>query len=723
MIFFIIIMIFILIVIFILPQYKHKKTSQPPSFNTNSKQYQNNNAATLLALTFHPKTETVNLFGHAVSNAYFYTCELASYIPFAINTHSKPDFSADSPEKLNFPPNYNELNEIQQGCYIKWLAKGKTALKEAGGDMGYVYLYYYGLEYRALVEKQNQKDILFEVIDLVTKFKKLRYGYDFIVYLMLTINNFSAEESGRLIQFFIENKQKYFNNSAYSTILKNLLPHRQFKTKFSPAQVLSDKEQGKLSARQNELLDYYLKYALEKLSDTDIYASQKQIYNYYMAMKASSFIDTFSAAPNAISYDALIPTPKVKKLCTHAAQIIKEEIKQPIKNFANSAAPLTEIEKFLFLPEILKKDIMPPALFDLKDSTIASIENIAQKLGFTLEEKITLRQSMLIADACEALGYEIEPSAALDKKVYKKEEQVILYENRFIKKSPSELYQTASLFTDLGYQTAIEDNEVLQAESAVIENFIKKQFPISQAELYRLQMRGKLIAQTKIIHTADTIKKLVKTANSNTKETILQFVIAIAGNDGIIKEKEYKLLQKIAGQLTITENQLKTIVAQFIDTANQAVILEQISSKTSKKSQDAAAKPEETIKLQLNAEKLVKVQINTAEIHTVLQEIFGEEQAETIKSETQENTVSEKDEQNQPENNLQGIIALLLGKESWTRNELMNIIQNKGLMLNSLLDQINEWAENTYGDFLIEEDEDMYIVNNDVAELIQQKNK
>ena len=41
-------------------------------------------------------------------------------------------------------------------------------------------------------------------------------------------------------------------------------------------------------------------------------------------------------------------------------------------------------------------------------------------------------------------------------------------------------------------------------------------------------------------------------------------------------------------------------------------------------------------------------------------------------------------------------------------------------MLNSLLDQINEWAENEYGDFLIEEDENSYTINSDVAELIKQ---
>lgn len=714
MLFFLIIMIFILIVIFILPRRSRKKTYQNTFSKT--KYNQNNNAAPLLALAFHPKTETVNLFGQTVANSFFYTCELTSYIPFAINTRSKPDFTDSSAEKLNFPPNYNELDQSQQGSYIKWLANNKPAAE----DMGYVYLYYYGLEYRALIEKQNQKDILFEVIDLVSKFKKLRYGYDFIVYLTLTIDNFSVEENDRLSKFYIENKQKYLNNTAYNTILKKLLPHSQFKKEFSPVLLIHDSEQEKLTARKKELLGYYVKHALENLNDTDIYTSRKQLYNYYMAMKSSPFIDTFYTAHNAIPYEALVPNPKVKKLYAHAQTIIKEEIKQTIKNFANSSAPLTEIEKFLALPETLRRELTPPPLFHFKESAVTSIEDIAGMLGFAFDNAITLRQSNLIADACEALGYEIEPSAALEKKAYKKEEMVILYEKEFIKKTSSEQYQTASLFADLGYQIAIEDNELAQAEITVIENFIKKEFPITQAELCRLQMRGKLIFQTKKTKTAETIKRLAKTANSNVRETIIRFTLAIAGKDGIIKEKEYKLLQKIAGQLAITEERLKAIVTQFIDTANEAVILEQLSFGASKNSQGSAEKPAEKIKLQLNSEKLAKVQINTAEIHTVLQKIFGEEQEEARQSEPKEETVPEENEQNQPGNDLQNIITVLLEKENWTRNELLNIIQDKGLMLNSLLDQINEWAENEYGDFLIEEDENSYTINSDVAELIKQ---
>ena len=71
------------------------------------------------------------------------------------------------------------------------------------------------------------------------------------------------------------------------------------------------------------------------------------------------------------------------------------------------------------------------------------------------------------------------------------------------------------------------------------------------------------------------------------------------------------------------------------------------------------------------------------------------------------------------ESSLQGLVNIIIEKENWTRNELLNAIQNKGMMLSSAIDEINEWSEEEYGDFLVEEDNDVYIVNEDVVNLIR----
>ncbi|MBQ8459374.1 TerB N-terminal domain-containing protein [bacterium] len=661
-------------------------------------------------LKFHSKTDTVNLFGYSITNSLFYTCDSKSDMPFAINTKSTPSFGITPSEGLNYWPNYNQISKTQQGYFIKWLADGKPFVEE----LGYAYIYYYGLEYRALVEKQDQKKVLFEIIDLVNKFKRLRYGYDLIAYLVLSIKNFSFDEIDKILEFFKNNEQEYMYNPAYNSIIKNLTPNGQYQVKFSPYQFLNNNEYNNLSDRKNELLSYYFSKIIEELDENEIYTTKLQNYSYYMAMG-------YYRTTNSVAYNAIIPATKLKRSWNQARKIIKDEIKQTVKKFDSSAEPLTEIEKLAYLPSKLRSNINYSFnIFDFEEKAISDVGTIAEKLGFKIQDKATLRQSTLIADACEALGYEIEPNVNIDKKPYKKDILVSIYKSQYPKKLSPIDYQIASLFTDIGYQIALEDNELLQVEIAYIENYIKKEFNLSPSERYRLQMRGELLVHTKEINTSETIKKLIKMLDDSGKETIAKYIISVAMADGVVKDSELRILQKIFKQLDFSEDYLNLTLNELINNADDVVVVEKGTTTKKKGSKiPTNIETEEKIELKLDTEKLEKIKINTSEIQNVLQEIFADEQAEVLKSEPPETVSAENEDKVEIENGLQGIINIIIEKENWTRNELLNIIQNKGVMLSSAIDEINEWSEEEYGDFLVEEDDDVYIVNEEVVNLIK----
>ena len=686
---------------------------QEVSTSTPKYSYNNYSRNSSSKLTFHSKKDSVELFGYSITNSIFYTCNSKSDMPFAIDTKSTPSFGNLPSNSLNYWPNYNQLNKTQQGYFIKWLADGKPFIEE----LGYAYIYYYGLEYRSLIEKQDLKEVLFEIIDLVTKFKRLRYGYDLIAYLTLTIKNFSLDEIDVLLKFFLNNTQEYIYNPAYNSIIKNLTPEGQYQVKFSSYQFLNNNEYNNLSNRKNELLAYYLDKVLTELDKNEIYTTKLQNYSYYMAMG-------YYGTTNSIAYNAIIPSPKLKHLWNTARKTIKDEIKQSVKKFDSSAEPLTEIEKLAYLPSRLRNNINYSInIFDIEEKTISDVGTIAEKLGFKFHDKATLRQSTLIVDACEALGYEVEPNANIDKKPYKKDTLVSIYRSQYPRKLSLVDYQIASLFTDLGYQIALEDNELLQVEIAYIENYIKKEFNLSPSERYRLHMRGELLAHTKKINTSETIKKLIKMSDDKDREIIAKYIISVAMADGIIKDCELMILQKIFKQLDFSEDYLNTILSELINSNDEVVVIEKGTSTKKKGSKiPTAIETNEKVELKLDTEKLEKIKINTSEIHNVLQEIFANEQAEVLKSEPVDNPISSESENNDEiENCLQDIVNIIIKQGTWARNELLNIIKNKGLMLSSVIDEINEWAEDKYGDFLIEEDNDVYILNEDVINLINNK--
>lgn len=677
-----------------------------PTYNTYNSYYRSSTPK----LKFYSKSDTVNLFGYSITNSLFYTCDSKSDMPFAINTKSTPSFGVTPSEGLNYWPNYNQISKTQQGYFIKWLADGKPIIEE----LGYAYIYYYGLEYRALVEKQDQKEVLFEVIDLVNKFQRLRYGYDLIAYLALSIKNFSLDEMDKILVFFKNNEQEYMYNPAYNSIVKNLTPSGQYQMKFSPYQFLNNNEYNNLSDRKNELLSYYFDKILEGLDEGEIYTTKLQNYNYYMAMG-------YYRTTNPISYEAIVPSTKLKRSWNQARKIIKDEIKQSVKKFDSSADPLTEIEKLAYLPSKLRNNInYSNDKFNFGEKSISNVGVIAENLGFKIQDKATLRQSTLIVDACKALGYEIEPNVNIDKKPYKKDTLVSIYKSQYPEKLSPIDYQIASLFTDIGYQIALEDKELLQVEIAYIENYIKKEFNLSPSERYRLQMRGELLVHTKAINTSETIKKLIKMLDDTGKEIIAKYIISVAIADGIVKESELKILQKIFKQLDFSEDYLNLTLSELVNGAEEVVVIEK-GTETKKKGSKIPTniETEEKVELKLDTEKLEKIKINTSEIHNVLQEIFADEQTEVLKSEPIETVSLEDEDKIEMESGLQSIINIIIEKGNWTRNELLNIIQNKGVMLSSAIDEINEWSEEEYGDFLVEEDNDVYIVNEDVVNLIR----
>lgn len=384
-------LLFIILIIVIVTASNNNKNTQNNNAKYQTPTYSNPtynqhycSRSSIPKLKFYSKKDTLELFGYTITNSLFYTSTSKSDMPFAIYTKSTPNFGETPSEGLNYWPNYNQISKTQQGYFIKWLANGKPYIEE----LGYAYIYYYGLEYRALVEKQDQKEVLFEIIDLVNKFKRLRYGYDLIVYLILSIKNFSQDEIDKILVFLKNNELEYMYNPAYNSIIKNLTPSEDYHVKFSPYQFLNNDEYNNLSDRKNELLSYYFEKITENLKESELYSVKTQTYNYYMAM-------AYYHTSNLVTYNAIVPSTKVKRLWNQARKIIKDEIKQTVKKFDSSSNPLTEIEKLAYLPSKLRNNINYSSNhFDFGEKTISDIGTIAEKLGFNLTDNFLINQRL-----------------------------------------------------------------------------------------------------------------------------------------------------------------------------------------------------------------------------------------------------------------------------------------------------------------------------------------
>ena len=103
------------------------------------------------------------------------------------------------------------------------------------------------------------------------------------------------------------------------------------------------------------------------------------------------------------------------------------------------------------------------------------------------------------------------------------------------------------------------------------------------------------------------------------------------------------------------------------------------------------------LQVSLNDERLTKVEKQTKQAQELLSDIF-EENDEGTDSTSQKNNV------------LLNILKILLTKESWKRDDVEIICQERHLMIGSVLEQINDYSYNRIEDAVIEDDGDTIYV-------------
>ncbi|MDY0290588.1 MAG: TerB N-terminal domain-containing protein [Sphaerochaeta sp.] len=102
-----------------------------------------------------PSGKRIELNGYCIDGGMFY---IGSKVrgasdPSFINT-SKPITSFDDyhADHMGYWPNYSEISADARGAYLAWLAHGKD---DPAADPGYVFLFFYGLERRILIDYQE----------------------------------------------------------------------------------------------------------------------------------------------------------------------------------------------------------------------------------------------------------------------------------------------------------------------------------------------------------------------------------------------------------------------------------------------------------------------------------------------------------------------------------------------------------------------------------------
>ena len=113
---------------------------------------------------------------------------------------------ASNGSEIPYWPSYANLSNDQRATYLQWLSHGRRVSDPSSVETGYIFLFFYGLERRVLIDGDTDPSLLEEVCELLRQYGNggrsgslVSYLGDFLHY---TTYNRGADDYVNAIPFF-----------------------------------------------------------------------------------------------------------------------------------------------------------------------------------------------------------------------------------------------------------------------------------------------------------------------------------------------------------------------------------------------------------------------------------------------------------------------------------------------------------------------------------------
>lgn len=264
-------------------------------------------------------------------------------------------------------------------------------------------------------------------------------------------------------------------------------------------------------------------------------------------------------------------------------------------------------------------------------------------------------------------------------------------------------YQTAALTLQLAAAVAQADGDFNDAEMAHLRAEIAGWAHLVPAEQRRLQAHLQLL--TAAPPTVASLKKKLEPLTLAARETLATFMVTLAQSDGFVSPDEVKFLEKIYKALGVDPKRVFSDV-HAVGVGGAPVTATQA----------------ETTGFRLDAARIATLQEDTARVSALLSKIFTEE-APNVPAPLPAAAPEAEPEDALPsplglDEAHAALVRLLLSRPEWARSELEDAAADLDLMLDGALEQINEAAFDTFDEPLCEGD-DPLTVNTDLLEKIE----
>ena len=621
--------------------------------------------------------------------------------------------------QMGYWPSYSEISTAARRAYLNWLAGGR---KDPEADIGYVFIFFYGLERRAILDAARDDAAKADWPVIAAELRRLLgiYGdksgsfrnYAGSLLDWVSLAEYPEKAYLKPVPSFPKTYEVplYIRAALGQAAVDGVpvpAPLALAWAKLDPTSYLRmpatrcPEEFDRLFVlRYHELFDQGLTLPKNKTRLKLVHRPASAGFRGYNNLNL-----TFGDTP-----DVTVLTAPIRKL-QQVVEAVTKELEPFSRYVGKNPDARHALEGLLQLPAALWPENAQRTLQTLKARVGDGVVVISlQELLTSLDARTTFTRDRTLAFArtLASMGIGIEPDVLGGAKLPKPEDKVVLFAvppgEEESRSTPG--YQAAVLTVDLASAVAAADGDFSASEMEHLRAQVQSWAHLRPDHIHRLLAHLSLQTMTPVSLTA--LKRKLEPLDSAAKETMAAFMATVAQSDGEVSPIEVKMLEKIYKVLGVEPRKVFSNVHAVAAGAGSAVT--------------TVARAEEK-GFKLDPARIAALQKDSEAVSALLSGIFKEDdQPQPVAAEPQPEVESETE--TRPPGLLglddahSALARLLLSRPEWTKEELGDAAADLDLMVDGALETLNEAAFDKH-DVPFVEGEDLVTVNPELLEKLE----
>jgi len=604
--------------------------------------------------------------------------------------------------QMDYWPSYSTISSSARRAYIDWLASGRS---NPQADVGYVFLFFYGLERRALVDAATDASAKADLPLIATEVRRLldiygqsrsfrRYATTFLDYLAAQLAP-SGVDAGAPppvdegMGFSLKAGLGRLAAADRAVPVDWAFSWAQCDERISFPKALQrcPTEFAKLFAER---------YGAQYKEGIRLPVNKTKLRMTYRPASSGFGGTEFEFATDSIpDITAVVaPAKKIERIVEECAAALAPYSRYVGKNPGREES----LEAILLLPRLLWPSAAAAAMQAIDGRIgdglrVLSLGELADSLGGA--QSLTRDRVRALAHALEELHIAIEPDILAGSRTPKADDRIILFraEPEDAALRTAAVYQSASVSLDLACSVAMADGQAHPNELRLLMKQIDGWAQLSEPQRKRLRARLRMAIDSP--PSLASLRGKLEVIPAAGRRAIAHLLSTLAQADGNVSTAEVKLLEKIYRALDLD---VQTAYSDLHQVAAPQSTLPTSAGSQSPKANEGLA---------LDMARIEALQRETEQVSALLSKVFADDSPLPVERQEEleeTSTIAQPGPLGlDPEHSI--FLRLLVTRSSWPRQELADAAADMELMLDGALERINEAAFDQFDEALIEGDD------------------